>query len=236
MRKITPQLGLMDFAKISNVWLLSGRHGRFLIDTGFPLERPALLYHLWRSGVRSKGDLSGVLLTHRHSDHSGNAAWLREKFDCPVICHKDDAPYLASECTVRMRDQPGDPLYVRVLCRFEEFRPARTPIDEVYGDGDWKWGFHVVPVPGHTEGSVMLYHEETRTLFSGDAILSGIPPFRLFEVARPAVKGFSQDVERCHQAVKAFLKELPRTDLLASGHGPAIREAHEKLLAMARRM
>ncbi|MEZ0228896.1 MAG: MBL fold metallo-hydrolase, partial [Planctomycetota bacterium] len=97
MLRIARNLWLATNVRISNVWLFETGSGRFLIDTGHPVERPALLVELWRAGVRRPGDLDGVILTHRHSDHAGNAAWLRERFRCPVICHAADAPLLAGK-------------------------------------------------------------------------------------------------------------------------------------------
>src|SRR5581483_7199923 len=86
MLRIARNLWLADHVRISNVWMLEEDSRRFLIDTGHPVERPTLRLELWRAGVRKKGDLAGVILTHRHSDHAGNARWLRERFQCPVIC------------------------------------------------------------------------------------------------------------------------------------------------------
>src|SRR5262249_39674743 len=153
--------------KIANAWLLDDGHGRrFLVDTGYFTDRPALAAHLWMGGVRRKGDLAGVLLTHRHRDHAANAAWLRKKFDCPVICHKAAAPFLMQQLEPPKMAVGRAPLYQEWLNLFEDAYPARTLVDETYEDGAWKWGFRVVPAPGHTEGSVMLHHEPSHTLFS----------------------------------------------------------------------
>jgi hydroxyacylglutathione hydrolase len=97
MLRIARNLWLADHVRISNVWMLEEDSRRFLIDTGHPLERAALRVELWRAGVRRKGDLAGVILTHRHSDHAGNARWLRERFQCPVICHEADAAILRGD-------------------------------------------------------------------------------------------------------------------------------------------
>src|SRR5205085_1098004 len=142
---------------VSNVWLFAHDSKRFLVDTGHVAERVPLLVDLWRSGVRRAGDLDAILLTHRHSDHAGNAAWLRRKFRCPVICHEADADVLAGRAPPPpMARRNGARLYEELLCRFEDFWPARCEVDEVFSPrGDWRSGFQVVPVPGHTEGSVM---------------------------------------------------------------------------------
>lgn len=230
MHRIRTGLGLARGMIVSNVWLLEHDGRRFLVDTGHPLERPALRWHLWRAGVRRPGDLDAVILTHRHSDHAGNAAWLRRTFQCPVACHEADAPELTGERRPeRLARWPAPPVDY-LLCRIEDRFPARTPIDEAFPDGRWKHGLRVVHVPGHTSGSVLLHHEPTATLFSGDAILAGIPPLRWFEWPRLARRTYSLDVERCHRATREFLAELPPTDTFCAGHGPAITRGVEAKL------
>jgi glyoxylase-like metal-dependent hydrolase (beta-lactamase superfamily II) len=188
VHRINPHLQCAS-CRIANIWLLTDREGRrFLIDSGHPIERPALLASLWTAGVRMPGDLAAVLLTHRHSDHAGNAAWLRKRFGARVICHENDAaalsgrvsaPPLVRKDAEAVSQFGRQRFYERWLCSYEDHAPAHCEVDELYDEGAWKWGFRIVPVPGHTEGSVMLYHEPTRTLFSGDAILVGTPLGRL---------------------------------------------------------
>jgi glyoxylase-like metal-dependent hydrolase (beta-lactamase superfamily II) len=233
MRRIAPHLRIAT-TKIANIWLLEDGAGqKFLVDTGHPIERPSLLANLWMAGVRMPGDLTAVLLTHRHSDHAGNAAWLRKRFGARVICHENDAAALTGRSApppmcrdvVAQADQGKQRFYERWLCAYEDRAPALCEIDDTYQEGVWKWGFSVVPVPGHTEGSVMLYHEPTRTLFSGDAILVGTPLQRKTKKLRLAEPGFSQDAASCHLAVKRFLRHLPPVEMLCSGHGPIVDEA-----------
>lgn len=234
MKTITPNIKLATGVKIANSWLLTDSSGRnFLVDTGWYSDRLALWAHLRKAGIRRKGDLTAVLLTHRHSDHAANAAWLRKTYDCPVVCHERDAVFLREEATPPKMAVGKAPLYQEWLNYFEDAYPSRTPVDETYEEGVWKWGFSVVPTPGHTEGSVMLYHEPTKTLFSGDNILAGLPPLRFIEHLSLAAPGFSQDTKLCNSHVGRFLKDLPKTQTLCSGHGPAVRkDTHQKLQAL----
>ena len=238
MRRLGPHIRLATNVIISNVWLLEAPDGkRFLVDSGHPFERAALRFALWRAGVRERGDLAGLLLTHRHSDHAGNARWLRDAFDCPVICHAADAAVLSGQSPPPPLSRRGARLHEEILCRFEDRWPARSPVDEVYAEGTWRDGFRVIPVPGHTDGSVLLHHEPTATLFSGDAILTGIPPMRFFERIRLAQRGFTYDADACHARVKTFLEVLPPTESIAGGHGPLIaKDAQAKLQRLLERM
>lgn len=237
MRAVAPHLRLATLVRIANVWLLEDAGRRFLVDSGHPLERPLLLASLWRAGVRRRGDLAGVLLTHRHSDHAGNAAWLRRRFGCPVVCHERDAAVLSGASPPPPLAGRRAPWHQEVLCRIEDRFPARTPVDETWGGaGGWRHGFEVFPVGGHTEGSVLLYHDPTATLFGGDAILAGLPPLRALERLSLAVPGFSLDAPACHQAVARVVEALPPTRLFCSGHGPPVtRSAHWKLVRLLAR-
>lgn len=234
MEKVTSHLGLASQVRISNVWLLTDQMGRrFLIDTGHFTERYFLKWHLWKCGVRKKGDLTAVVLTHRHSDHAGNAAWLRKTYGAPIACHTADANILMGKAP-RARMTPRTASIVpKFLCAWEDYIPSVCKVDETFHEGQWKWGFTVIHAPGHTEGSSLLYHEPTRTLFSGDTILASHPPIRRWESLRLAMPSFSQNARRCHLHVKKFLKSLPRTEALCSGHGPAVCDcAHDKLLKL----
>ena len=71
--RVRGNIHLLRGVLASNVFLLDGGRGsRFLVDTGHFAELPALLLELRRRGIGPR-DLTGVLLTHRHSDHAGNA-------------------------------------------------------------------------------------------------------------------------------------------------------------------
>lgn len=233
MRRVHGTLRLCTLPRISNVWLLEFEGSRFLVDTGHLVERPLLMAELFAAGIRQRGDLTAILLTHRHSDHAGNAAWLREHYGAAILCHPDDAAVLDGTLDAARLSGRRAPLWADVLCRIEDLMPARLSVDGTYRDGRWQWGFDVVPVPGHTEGSCLLYHEPSATLFSGDAILAGPPPLRAIEWISLADAAFSEDVERCHAEVRRFLLAMPPVEWLCSGHGPAVtKDVRKKLLAL----
>lgn len=210
--------------RVSNTWLLRDAGGRrFLVDTGHRVERRALVRGLARAGVRGPGDLTAILLTHRHSDHAGNAGYLRERFRCPVVCHEADAAPLSGAAERAPLAGRGAMVVHEVLCRVEDRFPARSEVDEVFGETNRRWGFVEVPVPGHTEGSSLLLHEPTGALFSGDAILAGFPVQRTLARLRLAVPEYSLDVERCRAHALDYLATDPEIETLCAGHGPPIR-------------
>jgi len=206
---------------VSNVWLLTDSEGRrFLIDSGVRTERLSIKVGLWFCGVRKKGDLTALILTHRHSDHAGNAAWIREKYDCPVVCHENDAEILSGQQKPPKLKRGVGPFYHEYICGLEDKKPSVCAVDESIKTGEWKYGFHIYPAYGHTEGSILIYHEPTQTLFTGDALLAGIPPLRQFEWLGLAVPVYSLNVKQCHQYMLDFLADPPPVSTVCSGHGP----------------
>jgi glyoxylase-like metal-dependent hydrolase (beta-lactamase superfamily II) len=124
MRKVTAWVELATSVRIANVWLLRDGERTFLVDTSHPVERLGLRASLWRAGVRRRGDLDGVLLTHRHSDHAVNASWLRETFDAPVFCHRFPARCRGRR---RLEARPARDRRARPLRRYlREMPPTET--------------------------------------------------------------------------------------------------------------
>lgn len=233
---VVARVSVMRSVRISNSWLLTDDAGRrFLIDTGHALERRALAKELRRAGVRGKGDLSAVLLTHRHSDHAGSAAWLRERYRCPIVAHPDDAAVLDGSARGPTLAGRGQKHVHGVLCRFEDRFPARSKVDEVLDDGESRFGFRAISAAGHTDGSVLLFHEESGALFSGDAILAGPPVQRAWSRLRFAVPDYSIDAAECRRRVLGFLADDPPVRTLCAGHGPIVRRARERLSALRAR-
>ena len=129
----------------TNTYLV-GRRDPILIDTGVgvPDYQPLLESYLAERGWTQP---SRVILTHRHRDHLGGVARLRERYrglQVAKMIHKDvDLP----EGT-------------------EDLRDGRV----VQGEG-----VTLVPVhtPGHASDHLCYYLVEERALFTGDVILGG---------------------------------------------------------------
>lgn len=159
-----------------------------LIDTGFdhPQARAAILSAL--EALELPLDRLDILVTHLHSDHSGQVAYLKtptsrcyaSRIDGPLINAMTQEVYWQkfmnlykiiglTKDGVDYLDHPG-----------YKFCP-KTPIDFIYlKDGDTlpygDFNFRVVEVPGHTPGQIILFDEEKSILISADHILDQITP------------------------------------------------------------
>jgi glyoxylase-like metal-dependent hydrolase (beta-lactamase superfamily II) len=204
---------------VANVYVLDGGPGdRWLVDTSHWVERAALVMAIRELGLWPS-DIEGVLLTHRHSDHAGNARWLQKHFGMKVVAHEADAAILDGSVSLPWMDPSVGSITAGVLARVENRWPARVRVDRAVKSGETVGGLEVHHVPGHTEGSVFYWHEKTRSLLSGDTMLTAIPPLvRRAGLALP-YPTFTRDMDQAHDSIRAFHRhDLPYENLLP-GHG-----------------
>ena len=159
--------------------------GELLIDPGDDL--PTL--------ARLAGGIKAILLTHGHFDHMLAAEELQKRTGVPVYVHPLDAPMLSDASLSAYNPEVSSlPQQGHIAC---------TAYPESL------FGFRVLHTPGHTPGSVCLYHEGEKVLFSGDTL------FRA-GFGRTDLAGGSM-----HQLLSSLrtLLALPRDVRVYPGHG-----------------
>ena len=89
-----------------NVYLVVGSERAAIIDTAYGKDEEVETYlNHWRS-VGSP-DVAAIVLTHRHGDHIGGAARLREATGGAVICNGIEQEAIESEqASARAPDEP----------------------------------------------------------------------------------------------------------------------------------
>lgn len=213
----------------SNVFLLDGGRGdRWLVDCGHWSERMSLVLALRRHGLAPR-DLTGVLLTHLHSDHAGNARFL-QRHGARIVAHRRDAETLATRARTRMRRGTGS-FAAGVLAEFENRLPSVLEVDRAVDEGEQIAGLEVHHVPGHTDGSVFYRHEATSALLSGDSLLTALPPLVYRSGFALPYGTFSVDLALAERSVRAFHERGVPYEHLLPGHGrPLIGGARGKVL------
>jgi len=211
-----------------NVYLLRAHGSWILIDTGLglPAVFDELAAALTQVGVEP-AQLSLILLTHVHPDHSGNAPALARLSGAPIFVHRADVELLdwilrpgsaaAAHLGLTFLAAGADPQRVSAVSTaaarlFTLFPPIIA--GRFINDGDSVPTFHgpliVIHTPGHSPGHVCFHLPECGLLFSGDTVLAATFPHVGFVDGHDCFGDFLSTVDR--------LESLPPVRVLPS-HG-----------------
>jgi glyoxylase-like metal-dependent hydrolase (beta-lactamase superfamily II) len=176
-----------------HVYLLVGSDGIIMVDCG---PRMAGALEILEAALREIGAswdrLHGLVLTHWHMDHAGNAAEVRRRSRCWVAIHEKDA----AEAGRYYRDPEGMlggiPFFLslgvaeqtaRTLAQAPsafEAMAEEFPVDRPVRDADClhlgQRSLRVVWTPGHTRGHLCLLEETPGVVLVGDHILDPVTP------------------------------------------------------------
>ncbi len=104
-----------------------------------------------------------ILLTHCHGDHIGAVNELREKCGGTVLIHREDEPGLKNPDTNLSNHIGMGNVTIEDASRLNE--------DDLIHVGDLE--FKIIHTPGHTAGSISIYCEQEKLIFSGDTLFRG---------------------------------------------------------------
>jgi len=194
-----------------------------LVDAGSRGDLTRLETELARAGIAWK-DVSALIVTHAHSDHAGLAAEIRRRSGAPIVLGRGDAPMARAG---RHDDLQPTNFTAAVLKRFaidptfEAFEPD-VLVDAVQRLDRFGVAGRVVPMPGHTPGSLVIELDDGRS-FVGDMILGGYLGGALWP-GRAGEHYFHADRQRNLDNIHTLLRG--RTRLFYLGHGgPVTRES-----------
>ena len=157
---------------------------------------------------RKPSELRYIVLTHAHPDHTGTIPSLVNYSSLKVLVHPNDAR-MERDGRARLfyHGQPATlpwsvPFLGKIFAHELVEEGHTLPIME---------GLRVMHTPGHTPGSIALYLEERRVLFTGDILISDGKRFsKPLPFPGTNFKSYRRSVER--------LAELP-FDVACVGHG-----------------
>ena len=218
-------------ADFVNSYLLAGDDGTLtLVDAGTRSAPKKVLAALAQLG-RQPGDVTHLLLSHAHNDHTGGARALVDATGSQVRTHEREAVHVREGRMPQVdRSTRGGRLMARLPGRATGF--AKVGVDGTFADGDvlpLAGGLQVVHTPGHTPGHCSFLHPSSGVLITADAIfnvrglrysfknsctdvrLSRTSAQRLGELDF-AVAGFTHGEHVSHRArdtVRAFLAGRP---------------------------
>jgi hydroxyacylglutathione hydrolase len=160
-----------------NCYLVKNNNGYILIDTGLSNKRTELEKELKSAGCKP-GNLKLIIITHGDFDHTGNATYLREKFNTKIAMQYDDLGM--TELGDMFWNRKGNFFIKRIapiLFRFgksERFKPDLYIED---GDDLSEYGFNakIIHLPGHSKGSIGILTADGN-LFCGDLLINTDKP------------------------------------------------------------
>jgi hydroxyacylglutathione hydrolase len=154
-----------------NSYLLKTEEGYFLIDTGLTKTRGQLEEELEAAGCHP-GDLKLIIITHGHTDHTGNAAYLRDRYGAKVAAHRGDSKMC--ESGNMFTDVEGGVLFkvIGALTKIIGVGDSDRFTPDIYLEDTQDLSTYglkatVLHTPGHSEGSISI-HTAEGDLFCGD--------------------------------------------------------------------
>ena len=141
-----------------NCYLLNTDNGYFLIDTGGTKNRTELEAALHHVGCEP-GELKLIILTHGDFDHSGNAAYLRKKFNAKIAMHRGDLGMVEQGNMFSSRKKGNNFFTRKLIPVLVGFGSSERFTPDIYledGDDLSQYGLEakVVSIPGHSLGSI----------------------------------------------------------------------------------
>ena len=194
-----------------NSYLARTDQGFFLVDTGMTNARRQLetaLDHL----CCHPGDLKLILLTHGDFDHTGNATYLRSKFNAPIAMHKADAGMLENGDMFWNRKIKST-LLKKLMPLFIRFgKGNQGSPDILLEDGssliEYGWDATVLNTPGHSSGSICVL-TSSGDLICGDLLTSS--------TGKPMLNSMLYDSAAGHTSLER-LETMP-IKMVYPGHG-----------------
>jgi glyoxylase-like metal-dependent hydrolase (beta-lactamase superfamily II) len=170
-----------------------------LIDTGLHGSSPQITGFIHHLG-RSPEEISLIILTHKHMDHVGGLAELKQLTSAKVAIHKADI----SDIEMRPLTSALRSVF-SVKSRDVDIQLVGGEVLQPLG------GLEVVHTPGHTPGSISLFSQRNKLLIVGDALRKRrktlyLPP-----------KMVSSDLSQAAESVKR-IAQLD-FNILCFGHG-----------------
>ncbi len=174
-----------------------------VVDPGDNIEQIREL--LQRHGLR----VTAIVITHAHIDHIGGAQKLKAATGAPVYLNQNDLPvYEQIEWQAAWLGLPP---------------PERVSIDHSPREGarvflGQSW-FEILETPGHTPGSICLWHPAEKKLVAGDTLFRD-------SIGRTDLPG--GDGRQILRSIRDKLLALPDETLVIPGHGPTTTMGRER--------
>lgn len=154
----------------------------------------------------------GILATHGHFDHIMAGFEIQQTYQLPFYLHKNDWFLLD-----RMQQS------AQHFLGYDHVDPAPTHPIDISEEKDIKFGntvFQVFHIPGHTPGSIGLFHKELQTLLVGDVVFA--------HGAYGRTDFAYSDAQQLIRSIQSLLL-LPNETIVYPGHGETTTIGDERV-------
>jgi len=204
----------------ANVYLLIEGDELTVIDTGTAGNAKKIVDYVQKIG-RKPSSVSTIVLTHCHMDHAGSVKELKELTGAKVAVHEEDADYVSGK---KPMPKPKNVLF-RAVSSFIKLTPVEPDI--TLKNNDKIGELTVIHTPGHTLGSIALFDEGKKALFTGDTLR-----FDGKQLSGPSEQ-FTLDMKKAEESIGKI--SALSFDIMLGGHGeplkPGASEAVRKYYA-----
>lgn len=152
-----------------NLYVIKGKNGDILIDTGFVGMRKSLKRWLDQFNIKL------VILTHAHVDHIWNASYIQKLYNCKIALGEMD---IGNIDNTKINSKPSKKKYNvwTKLMNFgmKKFIPEQFNVDILLKDNqlinECGLNLKIISLSGHTTGSIGILYKDY--LFAGDSLVN----------------------------------------------------------------
>lgn len=200
---------------IVSIWVVEKDNNYFLIDSGLAKILPRMAEFVIRN-FYDKERISGVFLTHGHSDHIGGIQRLKTLLpDLSIVINSKEIPFVSGE-----KPYPGREKLEPITFKRKDFIVLETlEANELLE----KSGLTAIYSPGHSPGHTCYYHADDNLLIGGDLLTTN----RAGELCAP-MKEYTADMPKALETAHSVLKEY-RQAILSVAHGGEVKNAFQEM-------
>lgn len=152
-----------------NIYVIKGKDGDILIDSGFICMKRKLKKWLNQFNIKL------IILTHVHVDHAWNVAYLKKLYNCEVAIGEHDLPNIDNRNIKSLPSKNRYKLWTKLMnWGMNKFIPEYYSPDHLLKDKQIinKYGLKIkiISLKGHTKGSIGIKYKDY--LFAGDALVN----------------------------------------------------------------
>ncbi len=192
-----------------NLYVIKGKRGDILIDTGFICMKKRVKKWLHQFNIKL------IILTHVHVDHSWNTNYIKELYNCKVAIGTQDKKNIDNSKINSVAKNKLFNSWTKLMnWGMNKFIPEEYTIDYYLKNNEIisKYGLKlkVISLKGHTTGSIGLKYKDY--LFVGDALVNRGP--------KVSIAYQNQHPYNALKSVNKIIKEKP--EIVFVGHDKEI--------------